>query len=199
MPVIHSRQLSAPTLLGGVAIGALLGFLAGWEGRLMLSPSQQQEDGHSSPTSISGTAVDPRVQDLELKLSAEKEQAESIRRLLDVYRQGSTKVPAEPLPPAGGEASHAVSPFPQATPSAVEDLQRQAFDRSIRQQVGDAKARYEALEAAAQQECPDLKPGELRLPEAINQCVALRAETRIAQALYQKLREQALKAGVLVQ
>lgn len=100
---------------------------------------------------------------------------------------------ATPLPPTDAPAA-AVPPSTLSTPDPQADLERQ-----FRLQIAQAKAKSDSLEAAVRQECPDLKPGELRLPEAVAQCTRLRADATQAVAFHENLKKEALRAGVWIQ
>jgi hypothetical protein len=67
--------------------------------------------------------------------------------------------------------------------------------QQFRQRIADAKARLEALQAAVAQECPELKPGEIRLPAAVSQCARLSAHAAEAEREYEEAKKQALAAG----
>jgi hypothetical protein len=69
----------------------------------------------------------------------------------------------------------------------------------MRSELATAKAKAESLSAAANAECPDLKPGELRHPGAVGACARLRSETAQAVSQYELLKKQALAAGIAVQ
>jgi hypothetical protein len=90
--------------------------------------------------------------------------------------------------PAAAPATTLATPDPQA------DIQRQ-----FRIQIAQARAKAESLDAAVKQECPDLKPGELRLPEAVDQCTRLRSDAAQAVSYYDNLKKEALRAGVWIQ
>lgn len=95
---------------------------------------------------------------------------------------------------------------PQATPPVGQTqptpdpavLQRDILEQQFRQRIADAKARMEALQAAAAQECPELKPGDIRLPEAVSQCTRLHAEAVVAAKEYESAKKQALAAGFMM-
>jgi hypothetical protein len=95
--------------------------------------------------------------------------------------------PQEVLAPRAPVTSGAPSP----TPDPHAEMERQ-----YRAQPSFAKSKAESLEAAAKQECPDLKPGDLRLPEAVNQCTRLRAEATQAATEYENLKKEALRMGI---
>ena len=83
---------------------------------------------------------------------------------------------------------------PQPTPPSKSD----ESERQWRQRIDDAKVTYESLFAAVQQECPELKPGDIRLDVAEHSCVQLRAEMRIALARYEAAKRGALAAGFMI-
>jgi hypothetical protein len=128
----------------------------------------------------------------------------------------ATLAPAPPVAPgpAIGEApASAVSPSPSASPSVgpapsaaasasasptadPAEAQRKQQQEQMRAQLAAAKERADSLSAAANTECPDLKPGELRHPGAVAHCARLRGEAAQAVSQYEALKQQAAAAGV---
>ena len=92
----------------------------------------------------------------------------------------------------------AASPSTPPTPDPAEALRAEQEQR-IRSEVAAAKAKAESLSAASNAECPDLKPGELRHPGAVNHCARLRSEAAQAVSAYETLKKQALAGGIVVQ
>jgi hypothetical protein len=106
--------------------------------------------------------------------------------------------PAEPLasPSAPADAPSAAGSAP-ASPDAAAEAQKKALEDQLRQKLRAAKSNAETLEATLKQECPDLKPGELRHPAAVRGCTQLKAQATQAAATYEELKKQALLAGVV--
>jgi hypothetical protein len=102
------------------------------------------------------------------------------------------------MPAATPEPQVSASASTPPTPDPAEALRAEQEQR-IRAEVATAKAKAESLSAAANAECPDLKPGELRHPGAINHCARLRSEAAQAVSQYEMLKKQALAAGIAVQ
>jgi hypothetical protein len=105
---------------------------------------------------------------------------------------------ARVMPVVTPEPQVAASASTQPTPDPAEALRAEQEQR-IRAEVATAKAKAESLSAAANAECPDLKPGELRHPGAINHCARLRSEAAQAVSQYEMVKKQALAAGIAVQ
>jgi len=109
---------------------------------------------------------------------------------------------AEPAAGADGDAAATASPSPSASPSAgdaandTSEALRHAAAEQLRQKLKAAKTRVEALDASLKQNCPDLKPGELRHPSAVRACTQLQTQATQAAADYEDLKKQAQAAGV---
>ena len=115
------------------------------------------------------------------------------------------EMPASQLSP-NPRMTPAASPQPQATASASTpptpdpaEALRAEQEQRIRSEVAAAKSRADSLSAAANAECPDLKPGELRHPGAVSHCTRLRSEAAQAVSHYEALKKEAQEAGVVVQ
>ena len=121
--------------------------------------------------------------------------------------------PAAPGPALGEAPAAEVSPSPSASPSASPapsaaasasasptadpaEAQRKQQQEQIRAQLAAAKERADSLSTAANTECPDLKPGELRHPGAVASCARLRGEAAQAVSQYEALKQQAAAAGI---
>ena len=98
------------------------------------------------------------------------------------------------------------SPKPQATASASTpptpdpaEALRAEQEQRIRSEIAVAKSRADSLSGAANAECPDLKPGELRHPGAVNHCARLHSEAAQAVSHYEALKKEAQEAGIVVQ
>jgi hypothetical protein len=102
------------------------------------------------------------------------------------------------MPVATPEPQVAASASTQPSPDPADALRAEQEQR-IRSEVATAKAKAESLSAASNAECPDLKPGELRHPGAVNRCARLRSEAAQAVSQYESLKKQALAAGIVVQ
>jgi hypothetical protein len=100
---------------------------------------------------------------------------------------------ASPQPQATASAS-----TPPPTPDPAEALRAEQEQR-IRSEVSAAKSRADSLSTAANAECPDLKPGELRHPGAVSHCTRLRGEAAQAVSHYEALKKEAQEAGIVVQ
>jgi hypothetical protein len=121
-----------------------------------------------------------------------------------VEDQPAATAPAEA--PAGpqGEGTAAASPSPAGSPASGDapatpdpaEAQRAAAAEQLKQKLKAAKTRVEALDASLKQNCPDLKPGELRHPGAVRACIQLQAQATQAAADYEDLKKQAQAAGV---
>jgi len=105
---------------------------------------------------------------------------------------------AHVMPVATPEPQVAASASTQPTPDPAEALRAEQEQR-IGAEVATAKAKAESLSAASKSECPDLKPGELRHPGAVNHCARLHSEAAQAVSHYEILKKQALAAGIAVQ
>jgi hypothetical protein len=105
---------------------------------------------------------------------------------------------AHAMPVATPETQVAASPSTPPTPDPAEALRAEQEQR-IRSEVATAKAKAESLSAAANAECPDLKPGELRHPGAVSHCARVRSDAAQAVSHYEALKKQALAAGIVVQ
>jgi hypothetical protein len=105
---------------------------------------------------------------------------------------------AHAMPVATPETQVAASPSTPPTPDPAEALRAEQEQR-IRSEVATAKAKAESLSTAANAECPDLKPGELRHPGAVSHCARLRGDAAQAVSHYEALKKQALAAGIVVQ
>ena len=108
----------------------------------------------------------------------------------------SPKAPAMPVASPEPEVSPSASTPPTPDPA---EAQRAEQEQRVRSAVATAKAKAESLSAAANAECPDLKPGELRHPGAVSHCTRLRGEAAQAVSQYEDLKKQAAAAGVVVQ
>ena len=129
------------------------------------------------------------------------------------------RAPAPPVasaPSASEAPASAVSPAAPVTPSATAtppvaasasapptedpaEAQRKQQEERIRAELAAAKARADSLSSAANTECPDLKPGELRHPGAVAHCARLRSEATQAVSQYEALKQQVAAAGIKVQ
>jgi hypothetical protein len=72
------------------------------------------------------------------------------------------------------------------------------LERRYRMQLSLAKSNADSLRFAADKDCPELRSGEQRLPEAVSQCLRIRADADQAVATYEMLRQDALRAGFLI-
>jgi len=125
----------------------------------------------------------------------------------------TTPATVPPVAPTYEAPAAEVSPSPSVSPSATPtpaatasasasptadpaEAQRKQQQESIRAQLAAAKARADSLSTAANTECPDLKPGELRHPGAVAACARLRSEATQAVSQYEALKQQAAAAGV---
>jgi len=106
---------------------------------------------------------------------------------------------AHVMPVATPEPQVTATASTQPTPDPAEAARRAEQEGRIRSELATAKARAESLSAASNTECPDLKPGELRHPGAVNYCARLRSEAAQAVSQYESLKKQALAAGIVVQ
>jgi hypothetical protein len=106
---------------------------------------------------------------------------------------------AHVMPVATPEPRVTASASTQPTPDPAEAARRAEQEQRIRSELATAKANAESLSAAANAECPDLKPGELRHPGAVGHCARLRSEAAQAVSQYEVLKKQALAAGIVVQ
>jgi hypothetical protein len=116
-----------------------------------------------------------------------------------------SEMPASPLSPSP-RMTPVASPQPQATASASApptpdpaEALRAEEEQRIRSEVAAAKSRADSLSAAANAECPDLKPGELRHPGAVSHCTRLSSEATQAVSHYEALKKEAQAAGIVVQ
>jgi hypothetical protein len=117
----------------------------------------------------------------------------------------ASEMPASALSPTA-QVTPVASPEPQAsasastppTPDPAEALRAEQEQR-IRADLAAAKAKADSISAAANAECPDLKPGELRHPGAVSHCARLRSDAAQAVSQYEMLKKQALAAGITVQ
>jgi hypothetical protein len=116
-----------------------------------------------------------------------------------------SEMPASPLSP-NPRTTAVASPQPQATASASTaptpdpaEAVRAEQEQRIRSDVAAAKAKADSLSAAANAECPDLKPGELRHPGAVSHCARLHGEAAQALRQYEALKKEAQEAGIVVQ
>ena len=100
--------------------------------------------------------------------------------------------PAAPAP----QLSATSSPSPSADPA---DAQRAQEKQRLRSELAAAKAAADSLTTAANTECPDLKPGELRHPGAVSHCAGLRSRAAQAVSRYEALKKDARDAGIAVQ
>jgi hypothetical protein len=116
-----------------------------------------------------------------------------------------SEMPASALSPTaaampGATAGPQVAASPSAPPTPdPATAQRAEQEQRTRSEVAAAKAKAESLSATSNAECPDLKPGELRHPGAVNHCERLRSEAAQAVSQYENLKKQALAAGIVVQ
>lgn len=125
----------------------------------------------------------------------------------------ATAPPVAPTPAMYEAPAAEVSPSPSVSPSATPtpagtatasasptadpaEAQHKQQQESIRAQLAAAKAKADSLSTAANTECPDLKPGELRHPGAAAHCARLRSEAAQAVTQYEALRQQAAAAGI---
>jgi hypothetical protein len=115
------------------------------------------------------------------------------------------EMPASQLSP-DPRMTPVASPPPQATASASTpptpdpaEALRAEQEQRIRSDVAAAKSKADSLSAAANAECPDLKPGELRHPGAVSHCARLHSEAAQAVGHYEALKKEAREAGIVVQ
>jgi len=112
---------------------------------------------------------------------------------------------AQPMPAASATPSAAATPAasPSAstspTPDPAEAQRKQQEEQRIRAELAAAKATADTLTSAANSECPDLKPGELRHPGAVAHCAQLRGQAAQAVSQYEAMKQQAAAAGIKVQ
>lgn len=112
---------------------------------------------------------------------------------------------AQPMPAASATPSAAATPAasPSAltspTPDPAEAQRKQQEEQRIRAELAAAKATADTLTSAANSECPDLKPGELRHPGAVAHCAQLRGQAAQAVSQYEAMKQQAGAAGIKVQ
>jgi hypothetical protein len=107
--------------------------------------------------------------------------------------------PAAPVTPSA-TATPPVAASASASPTAdPAEAQRKQQEERIRAELAAAKARADSLSSAANTECPDLKPGELRHPGAVAHCARLRSEATQAVSQYEALKQQVAAAGIKVQ
>jgi hypothetical protein len=102
---------------------------------------------------------------------------------------------SSPSPSPTASPTDAASPPSSPTPDPAE-VQRKQQEERIRADLAGAKARADSLSAAANTECPDLKPGELRHPGAVARCARMHSDATQAAAQYEALKQQAAAAGV---
>jgi hypothetical protein len=112
-------------------------------------------------------------------------------------------VPAAAVSPSASATpaaspSVAASPAASPTPDPAEAQRKQQQEQRIRAELAAAKSKADALTSAANTECPDLKPGELRHPGAVAHCIQLKAEATAAVNQYEALKQQAAAAGISV-
>jgi hypothetical protein len=127
--------------------------------------------------------------------------------------QEQTPAPGAPagyVPPMesspSGQAVTASAPAPQlsatASPSPGADpaeAQRAEQEQRLRAEIAAAKATADSLTTAANTECPDLRPGELRHPGAVSRCAQMHRQAEQAVAQYEALKKEARDAGIAVQ
>jgi hypothetical protein len=112
---------------------------------------------------------------------------------------------AQPMPTASATPSAtatpaaAPSPSTSPTPDPAEAQRKQQEEQRIRSELAAAKATADTLTNAANTECPDLKPGELRHPGAVAHCAQLRGQAALAVSQYEAMKQQAAAAGIKVQ
>lgn len=176
------------TAAGWVVAGALLAYI-GFE--------------KLRPASTSQTPV-PILSAAPVQIpSTEPPQATTTR---DPHLNPTSRSASDPMSHPTDSPMAAQWPASQATPPVVQvqptpdpaALQRDLLEQQFRQHIASAKARMEALQAAVAQECPELKPGDMRLPEAVSQCTRLRAEAVVAEKEYEGAGKQALAAGFII-
>jgi hypothetical protein len=153
------------------------------------SPSAAPTPAPAAPIAPAGEAVPAPPPALSAPAPAEEQPATA---------------PAEPAAGPDGDDAATASPSPAASPSPgsgdaandAAEAQRRAAADQLRQKLKAAKTRAESLDAVLKQNCPDLKPGELRHPGAVRACTQLQAQATQAAADYEELKKQAQAAGV---
>ena len=106
----------------------------------------------------------------------------------------SARVPAS-APAAAPAPAASASASPSADPEAARRAEQ---EQRLRAKVEAAKAKAEASTARFNNECPELKPGELRHPGAVAHCNRLHDDAAAALREYEAAKTEAEAAGVSV-
>jgi hypothetical protein len=173
--------------LGWVCAGVLLAYLV--YDRLSPRPVAP-----SAPAVVQSVAAARSSQSSTTPGSPDAEQA----RVREEWAGLAMTTPSPSAAPAL-ETPSTAAPTAIAPPQpAQEYVPEERTEGYWRRQLTEAIGNEEAAQAIVKQECPDLRPGDIRLDVAERTCVQLRANAKGAEVRVQIIRRDALKAGFML-